>query len=167
MEKLQELKEVFEVGGKYTIYRIGAAMAMTFKSEITVKEIEDNRIIFTKRNKCKRFIITFQAKDYQSAPMKPFDAGIFHGWDQPIKCDTEQSNGIMRGNACYNFMGSVLEIQAWVKSGQLNPFFDKSRVLAIDPADSSVCGKDGAVVFPDEVQQGNHAVIDRIMAQAS
>ena len=167
MEKLQELKEIFEVGKKYTIYRISEMMAMTSKTEITVKEIEDGRIIFTKRNGRKRFIISFQSRGDQFSPMAPFTAGIFQDWDQPIKCDTEFASGVMRGNACYNFIGIPLEIQVWIETGQLNPFFDKSKVLAIADQKSCSGSNNEKVVFPDEVQPGQHAVIDRILAAAS
>jgi len=62
----------------------------------------------------------------------------------------------MRGNACFNFVGPVEKIRAWIEEKQLNPKFRKEHVLAIE--------QDGAekVVYPDLYRSG-HAVIDRIL----
>ena len=168
--KKQELKSIFKVGGKYTLYKIDECMAMTHKTEINVKEIRDdgNSVIFSKPKGRKRFILKLESRSYQSAPMLPYRGAIFEDWNQPIHCDTEYSSGVMRGNACYNFVGSELEIRVWIETGQLNPFFDKSSVLAIDRQNRDVCGEEPeTVVFPEAVETGRHAVIDRILLKAS
>lgn len=67
----------------------------------------------------------------------------------------------MRGNACYNFLGTAEQIRAWIDGGQLNPLFQKSSVLAIDPANGNNASE--TVVYPECVKPGDHAVIDRIM----
>lgn len=175
MEKLQELKEIFKVGEKYSLYYIDEMMAMSHCQQITVKRFAksnqfndwDDVVVFVLKGKRKERVLRLQKRSYQSAPMLPYKGGIFQGWDQPIKCDTEFRCGVMRGNACYNFIGTPLEIQVWIETGQLNPFFDKSSVLAIADQQSGSNNDNETVVFPDEVQPGRHAVIDRILAQAS
>ena len=91
---------------------------------------------------------------------EPIDWAIFEGWDRPITCDTDRygqrSVSIMRGNACYNFMGTPEQVRAWIEAGQLNPFFETYKALAIE-------GQLETVVFPEHVITGNHAVIDRLM----
>jgi hypothetical protein len=49
--------------------------------------------------------------------------------------------------------------RAWIEAGQLNPLFDKTKVLAIE-------GDKETVVYPELVREGDHAVIDRIMSEA-
>jgi len=169
-EQAKTLINIFKVGGKYSLYHIDSMMAMSHKTEILVRAIEpeQGRIIFSKPRGRKRFILRLESKDYQSAPMKPYDGGVFEGWEQPVKCDTEQSTGVMRGNACYNFIGSVSGIRDWIDNYQLNPIFRKDKIVSIDPNITDICG-DGpeTVVYPELVQEGNHAVIDRLMAKSA
>ena len=153
----------FEVGKKYTIFTIGSMMAMTNKQEIDIKELDENgNPIFTSKGKRKRFILRLESRAYQSAPLKPFCGAVFEGWDQPFTCDTDYKGSLtslstMRGNACYNFVGTKEEIKTWIDKGQLNPNFDKTAVLAIPNNE-----KEEILVFP-ELYQGGHAVIDRII----
>ena len=166
MEKKEQLKNIFKVGSKYTLYKISEGMAMTCKTEIKVKEVRDdgNSVIFSKPRGRKMFILPLESRHYQSAPMLPFVGAIFDGWDQPIKCDSETGN-IMRGNACYNFVGLPLEIKEWIETSQLNPFFELGNVLAIAPPNNSNDCEE-TVVFPEVVEPGRHAVIDRILLAA-
>lgn len=169
-QRKKELRNVFKVGGKYSVYKINETMAMTHKTEINVKEIQDEgrSVIFSKPRGRKRFILKLESRSYQSAPILPFVGAIFEGWNQPIHCDTEFSTGTMRGNACYNFVGSVLEIRAWIESGQLNPFFKRSNVLAIDKLNKDICGEEHqSIVFPEDIEPSRHAVIDRIALQTN
>ena len=163
-QKKQELRNIFKVGGKYTLYKISECMAMCSKTEINVKEIRDDgkTVIFSKPRGRKRFILPLESRSYQSAPMQPFKGAIFEDWGQPIKCDSETGN-IMRGNACYNFVGIPLEVKVWIETGQLNPYFERGNVLAI-PAPNADSSIEGIVVFPEDVEPGRHAVIDRILA---
>ena len=162
-ENLSKLKAVFKVGGKYTLFYIGSAMAMTGKREILVKQITDDGPVYVERGKRTMYLLKWQSKSYATAPLEPNKSAVFEGWDQPITCDTDYKGtigqpSIMRGNACYNFVAMPLEIEAWIESGQLNPFFQRDHVLAIE-------GDKETVVFPAEVTRGNHAVIDRIINQ--
>lgn len=162
----EQLREVFEVGGSYTIYRIGEMMAMTVKQEITVKRFQgDDIVVYVNKGKRKEFGLRLKSRAYQSAPELPFMGMILKGWEQPIKCDTEKTSGIMRGNACYNFMGKPEEIRKWIDENQLNPFFEKCRVVAIE---ENVMGDAGeTVVYPELVQTGRNAVIDRLMSKSA
>ena len=163
-ESLSRLKDVFKPGGKYTMFYIGSAMAMTHKREILVKTVDDDGAVYVERGKRTMYRLKFQSRSYATAPLEPLGCAVFAGWDQPITCDTCHKGTtsqpvVMRGNACYNFVAMPLEVAAWIESGQLNPFFERTRVLAIE-------GDAETVVFPEEVTRGNHAVIDRIIARA-
>ena len=158
-EQQEKIKSIFEIGGKYTIYRLNG-FAMTSKTEIIVKEIEDNKIIFSYARKRKRYILPFTSKSYLTAPVLPFEGAIFKGWNQPIKCDSEIGS-IMRGNACYNFYGTTEDIKEWIKTSQLNPYFDKIRVLSLNSEIRSDQGNE-TVVFAEDYK-GGHAIIDRIL----
>ena len=167
-EQAKQLINVFKAGGKYSLYGIDSMMAMCHKTEIIVRAIdpEKGRVIFSKPRGRKQFILPLESRSYQSAPIKPYEGAIFEGWDQPIKCDTEQHSGVMRGNACYNFIGTSQAICEWIEAGQLNPSFDKGAVVAIDPNSIGLCGDSPeTVVFPEEVRPGNHAVIDRLIEE--
>lgn len=159
-ETLNKLKGAMKVGGKYTCFHIDSMMAMTHKAEIQVKEINPEHFVFVARGKRKLLMKRWESRSYQSAPLEPIDWAIFEGWDQPITCDTDRygqgSVSIMRGNACYNFMGTPEQVRAWIEAGQLNPFFETYKALAIE-------GQLETVVFPEHVITGNHAVIDRLM----
>lgn len=157
--------KIFEVGKKYTIYRINW-MAITSKKEIQIVELRDTAAVFKDRGKRKLYLLPFESKDYESAPVKPFEGAVFEGWDQPIKCDSETNS--YSGNACYNFLGTPLEIRAWIESGQLNPAFEKDRVLAVERGEPEgtygiAKDKNESMVYPELYRPGYHAVIDRVM----
>lgn len=151
----------FEIGKKYTIFRI-SGMAITFKSEILITgttEVEGDPI-FKFRGKRKLFILRLKDRAYSSAPVEDFEGAVFLGWDQPIKCDSElfgASGTTMRGNACYNFAADPDEVRAWIETGQLNPAFDRSKVLATGRENNKE-----TVVYP-ELYGGGHAVIERVL----
>ena len=154
------MENFFKVGKEYTIFRISDFMATTCKQEILVVDIRDTNVIYKNRGKRKLFVLPLEKRDYASAPLKAFDGAVFEGWDQPITCDSElfkQNGGTMRGNACYNFVGSVEAVKTWVEKNQLNPEFDVTRVVAI------VDNKE-VVVFP-ELYRGGHAVIERVLEE--
>ena len=150
-----EQKKLFEVGKKYTLYRM-SFLASTVMSEIKVTELDpEGNPVYQMRNGRKRLLLKLFTRQYESAPLKPFSGAVFEGWDQPIKCDSETTT--FRGNACFNFVADPLEVRAWMESGQLNPVFEKYRVLA--------CGRDNneeEMVYP-ELYEGGHAVLDRIL----
>ena len=161
MEKLLMGSFGFEVGKKFTVYRISSFMATTTKAEILITEAdEDGNPVFSLRGKRKKFIMELWKRAYQSAPLKPFEGAVFEGWDQPIKADSE--GRCFSGNACYNFVGLVEEVKAWIESGQLNPYFERDKVLAVAPGKTMYEEGAETVVYP-ELYKGGHAVIDRIL----
>ena len=168
---MQELTEIFKTGEKYTLFKIDSMMAMTHKSEIIIKDIDpEGNPIFSEKGKRKKYRLRLKSKAYASAPEKPLKSAIFAGWDQPFTCDTDSKMGTMResgilsrtmrGNACYNFIGTQEQIRIWIDKGQINPHFDKTAVLSIENNEG-----DGDVVYPD-LYKGGHAVIDRQLAKA-
>ena len=154
----QAFEEVLTAGEKYTVYRMSEAIAAAFKREITVKELAEDGIIYTEGRGRKRFIMQYETRHYQSAPLKPLSCAFFAGWGQPFQLDTEGST--WSGNACFNFIGDPAALREWIAAKQLNPFFERSNLLAIsgDNFDS-----DGQLIFPEEYEPGRHAVIDRIL----
>lgn len=166
-EQAKALINIFKAGDKYSLYHIDSMMAMSHKTSIKVQAVEpeQGRIIFSKPRGRKRFILRLESKDYQNAPMVPYEGGVFEGWEQPIKCDTEQAFGVMRGSACMNFIGTVDAIREWIDNNQLNQNFRKDNVVAINPDMTGICGDEAeTVVYPELVEPGHHAVIDRLMA---
>lgn len=161
METTKEaMQAILKTGEKYTIYRMSEAMAAAFKREITVKELTDEGIIYTEGRGRKRFIMKYETRHYQSAPFKPIKCAFFVGWDQPFKLDTEGNK--WSGNACFNFIGDPAALREWIETQQINPFFERSNLLAISGDDFD---HDAQLIFPEEYEQGRHAVIDRILSK--
>ena len=124
------------------------------------------RLNSSRRGKRKLFQYTLLTRAYSGASLKPFEGAVFEGWDQPIKADTEGNS--FRGNACFNFVPpsgatelGALEIQAWVESGQRNPFWEKWRALAVSMNVDAEHPE--VVVYPELAAGAGHAVIDRIL----
>jgi hypothetical protein len=167
--KATEIMNLFEVGKRYTLYKISEALAMTNKTEITVTRLLPERalVVFKARGKKNELGLQIERQDYTNGPMRFYQGAIFEGWDQPIQCDTERRFGVMRGNACYNFIGTPETIRQWIELHQLNPFFEKACVVAIDATRTDHCGNEAEiVVYPELVRPGYHAVIDRLMQVA-
>ena len=99
-------------------------MAMTTKMEITVKEVREDGIVYSPRRKRKMYLMKWQTRDYSSAPLRTMEGAVFEGWDQPIPTDADmvsRHGGVMRGNACMNFVASREAIREWIDNHQLNP----------------------------------------------
>jgi hypothetical protein len=146
------------IGEKYTIFYIDSMLAMTHKQEIVITRIDQNsrKYIYKVKGKRKEFYLNLRQRP-----------AIFLGYNQPFSCDTDDAfnkgelgafalTRIMRGNACYNFMGKADEIKIWIEENQLNPDFEKDRVLAIE-------GNEEIVVYPEF--NSEHAVINRILRE--
>jgi hypothetical protein len=142
---------VFETGKKYTIFNIDSYMAMTHKMLITVKATNERGIVFIPKGKRTAYTIPYSGKKYESDIDLVYSHAIFAGWETPITCDTDGGN-TMRGNACYNFVGTPEAIRSWIDLKQLNPNFAKSSVIAIE-------GNKETVVYPEI--ECSHAVINR------
>lgn len=129
-----KLRTLFQVGKKYTLYRIND-FGLTSKQEITVTRYFDGNPVYKQRGKRKEMVLKLEAQAYYAAPMKEFFGAVFEDWDQPIKCDSELYYGTggryMHGNACYNFAAPVGVIREWIDTKQLNPNFDKSKVMSV------------------------------------
>lgn len=75
----------------------------------------------------------------------------------------------MRGNACYNFVGTVEAIRNWIDKYQINPDFDeneKTKVVAIGEPVQNKHGEETETVVYPELYDGGHAVIDRLLSKA-
>jgi len=151
------IEEVFEVGKKYTIYQISSTLAFTTVMRVTITGTHEGNPVFRPQKKRKQYILRLSSRSYASAPELPFTGGVFAGWEQPISADTEAQYGTMRGNALYNFVGDAAQIRTWIEENQLNPHFERSRVVAVNE------GKE-TMVFTEDYREGNHAVADGIMA---
>jgi hypothetical protein len=166
-ERTEVLRSLFQEGEKYTLFEIDSVMAMTHKREIAVVMILPDKMIYRPKGKRKDFQLKFEKRDYTTGPLRVYEGAIFKGWNQPFTCDTDQEytpdesgavlSKVMRGNACYNFMGEPEELRGWIDANQLNPFFEKVRVV-------SVVRSEERVVYP-ELFKGGHAVIERMLAK--
>ena len=127
-------------------------MAMTFKSEIKVKDIDhDGNPIF---------VIGRKRKLQQFNDKARTDMLVFEGWDIPLKCDSDQEgNYTMRGNACYNFLGDVKTIRDYIENNNINEFFNRfDAILACEPGTNN--GATEIPVFPEVPT--THAVVIRV-----
>lgn len=152
------LCDLFKAGKKYTIFTING-MAITSKMEIDIVAnfFDSSFPTFKYRGKRKFYQLKLWSRSYESAPLKPFEGAVFEGWDLPIKCDSDvyRSGGVMRGNACYNFVGDLATIKDLIESSQLNPFFDVPRSLC-----AGVNNDQETPIFP-ELYRGGCAPMDR------
>jgi hypothetical protein len=153
------LVNLFQVGKKYTIFTINC-MAITSKQEIQIVEysLDDDFPVYKMKGKRTRYLLKLWSRSYQSAPLKPFEGAVFEGWDLPIKCDSDcygTTGQVMRGNACYNFVGDLASIKALIETCQLNPFFDVPRSLC-----NGVNNDQEIPIFPD-LYRGGCAPMDR------
>ena len=143
----------YEIGKRYTVFGISSFMASTWKAEIEVNSLDENAWpIFKQRGKrkLKKFIDNNK------------ETAVFEGWDIPLNTDSElcgKTGTIMRGNACFNFVGKPEEIKKYIDEKQLNPAFEKSRVLSVSKDEA----RDETVVYPELVIKGEHAVVDRLI----
>jgi hypothetical protein len=133
-EKIETLKSLFEPGKKYSLFYIDDFMAMTHKTEITVLGIRENDLVFQAKKGRKKFLLPFSKRHYQSAPITYMQQAVFDGWDLPFICDTEQIGNInaptiSRGDANMNLVGDPDIIQICFETRQLNPYFDKTRIV--------------------------------------
>lgn len=147
---MSELK--LEVCKKYTIVIIDSIMAMTHRQEITItqkKEIGGKAVyIYKNRGKRSEFI---------------FDVGrgfVFEGWNVPFKVDTDVG-GVMRGNACFNFVGDPGVIRDWIDNKNLNPNARKEIALVVDV--NKLAGKEEELLYPELAEKSGHAVIRRLL----
>ena len=157
--KFSGLCDLFKVGKKYTIFSINC-MAITSKQEIQIVENSFDCAFPTFKEKGKRkfYQLKLWSKSYESAPLEPFEGAVFEGWDLPIKCDSDYygtTGQVMRGNACYNFVGDLASIKALIETCQLNPFFDVPRSLC-----NGVNNDQEIPIFP-ELYRGGCAPMDR------
>lgn len=157
------MKNIFKEGQKYTIYKISEFMAITSKAQFTVNGFKENKqdntrfdVIITPLGKRKQYLLPALTKSYQAAPIEEFAAAVFEGVEQPFLADSEGTT--YSGNACYNFVGEAGEIRKWIDEKQLNPYFEKEKVVAVT--------KDGERAVYPELYKGGHAVIDRILQGA-
>lgn len=135
---------IFVEGGKYTIVAINN-MAMSCRREITICGEIDGKVTYKLRGKRTQYFL---------------DVGkgfVFEGWDLPLKVDTDSKYGIMRGNACFNFVGNPDTIRTLIDTKNLNPQARKGIALVVD-------GDKEELLYPDQADEG-HAVIERIVSK--
>lgn len=163
----QSIWEIFEIGKKYTIFTISGG-AMTYKKEVVitqyVKAAENGEQdsapmnpVYKLKGKRSEYVLKLRMRSYASAPLEEFEGAVFEGWNQPVTCDTDGGR-VFRGNACYNFVAAPETIREWIDAYQINPNFDKSKVVAV-----SVENHEAEFVVYPELFRHDHAVISRIL----
>lgn len=142
----------------YTIVTISEWMAHTVKRQVRATGIMSNgRPVFKDATKGARKMFTLPTLFAKGTII--FDRTVDLKIDSDITSAPRASgftSNIMRGNACFNFIGSVDEIKVTM-IGNLNPNFDQyDRVLAI-PADNAFADDCEVPVFTES--ETSHAVI--------
>lgn len=146
-----ELK--LEVGKKYTVVNIDSMLAMTHRVELTITDKACNKNgepLFVYKQKGKR-------TEYYLQPKNGF---IFEGWNVPFRVDTD-GGSIMRGNACFNFVGDANVIRDWIDNRNLNPDSDKRIALVVDNTKHSNDGEE--FLYSELAEKSTHAVIRKLI----
>lgn len=141
-----ELK--LEVGKRYTVVHIGEALAMTIRHEITITDTEDEKYVYKEKGKRKEYYIN------------PRNTFIFAGWGLPLRVDTDDEvRRIVRGNACFNFVGDAEVVRDYIDTKNLNPGARKEIALIVNPKKDD--GEE--LLYPELAAKSGHAVIQRIV----
>ena len=145
----KEFKIDLPIGGKFKIFGISEFMAHTFKMEVVIKSFDENRqkYTFSQIGKRKEFYLNIDS----SSLIVPIES--------KLKADSE--TGSFSGNTLLNFVGDVKDIKAIIEKENLNPFLDKSVIVASDEKDRQ---KETPVYFElAKANAHNHAVMQRIL----
>lgn len=171
-EALTEPKFCFEVGKKYTIYKVSENMAINVPNKILVKAINgrgDPEFVLPGKRTRNTFKMVYRR--YVSAPIDFWAGAVFEGWDLPFTAEMDQpeklsSTGMMcrkfKGDACYNFVGDPVVIRNYFEWKQLNPVYTEEnlgRTVAVDADDND----NETPVFPEKYVPGECAPMDRKM----
>lgn len=157
-----KLRTILNVGECYTVYRM-SSFGIIFKIEIKIVNFFDGNPVYKLRGRLrKKYVMKLEFYEYCGSVLKVFDGAVFCGWDQPIKCDSEQFNHMskMFGNGCFSFLGSVDEIRHWIDNYQINPDFSKDLVIS---RLAYLPDHPGIVVYP-ELYKGGNSVIDSLLS---
>ena len=153
-------KHILRPGQKITIINIDDMMAMCHRTEGTVKSVLVEPIqcgyqkettrhgTFTPRGKRKEFYISTK-RDYSI---------LLDGWNL-LRVDSDGSYGVMRGNACFNFVGDADTIKAILGSAII-PLTDGQKAKCI------LCDGDKETLLWPEIETA-HAVINQMKEVAS
>ncbi|MAF50771.1 MAG: hypothetical protein CMH64_01640 [Nanoarchaeota archaeon] len=105
-----------KVGDKLTTFEISEFMAHTIKREIQIKEIHNDKLVFSCKGKRKRYYFD------------PRKNAVFKSWNLPFIADSDTNSFI--GNAQINLIGDPEVIKKYFDNKQLNPEFnDYSRII--------------------------------------
>ena len=144
----KEFRINLTIGEKYKVFGISSFMAHTFKQEITIKSFDElkQKHIYTPIGKRKSYYLPIDS----SSVVVPIGS--------KLKADSE--TGQFSGNALLNFVGDVEEIREIIEKENLNPYLDKSVIVAV----SEDRTKETPVYLElAKANAHNHAVMRRIM----
>ena len=136
-----------KTGVLYTVFSMDSFMALTHRKEVIITGLHNDRYTFKMKGKRKEYYLDL---DECSA--------VFEG-ETPFKADTEFNS--FRGNACINVVGDMETIKRYFDTRQLNPYFEKWRVLVVEDKINTP----ERVLYPDMAKEQHHAVIDRILSK--
>lgn len=143
--KAQEIE--LKTGVLYTIFNMDSFMALTHRKEVIITGVLNDRYTFKLKGKRKEFYLDLDEC-----------TAVFEGLT-PFKADSEFDS--FRGNACINIVGDLETIKEYFETRQLNPYFEKWRVLIVGE-DTKTPER---VLYPEIAQEQHHAVIERILSR--
>jgi hypothetical protein len=148
----------WKTDGKYTIIGVGQMLAMTFRSEITVKGVDSKtgEPFWVERGKRKQKIF---------AQPVGRDMLVLEGWDLPLRIDQDQNKAdgyIICGNACLNFLGRPEFVRDFIDKHNLNEYFARQDVILAhgDKVIANGAEESGVPVYPEAPT--THAVVKRM-----
>lgn len=134
-------------GEKLTVIRYDSAViGITLKDEAEVISYNpsEKRLTFYRRVDGKKG----QVNRAKPKAMQIGGALVFRGWDLHIQTDYE--TGSFAGNCMMNIMGRREEIHTFIKTYNINPDFERDRVLAVECGCEGVLGRIEIAVYQDK-----------------
>lgn len=143
-----------EIGNKYTMMGVSNLMAMTFKREITITDIQ-------KIDEYAQYSNIYKLIFREKGKRKP--RGIFistgmifiKGWNTELKVDTEFSS--FSGNALINLVGESKKCKEIIERDNAFKHTDKGRITYTENEFGNK-----KMLYPEQADQ-EHAVVRRIM----
>ena len=156
MEKYlkNNLNTGLKIGEKYTMIGVGSFMAMTFKKEIKIVDIEKVES-YAQYSNIYRLVFKQKRKRKLNGILISRDMIFLKGWDTELKVDTEFN--CFSGNALINFIGDRKKIRETIDKENIFPHTNLGRITSAE-----VPSEKKRMLYPNKADQ-EHAVVRRIM----
>lgn len=147
----------FKIGDQVTVIYIDTMLAMTHRNEITVTATLSEPVDLGYNNETRRYgTCKRRGKRKEFYLQAERECSIFlRGWDLPLTVDTDGHGGIMRGNACFNFVGDEDKIRTTLALCAVVAITDEQRASLV------LCtGESERLLYPEI--RTPHAVVNRM-----